>query len=47
MKRDLQEVGHWGMDWNNLAQDRDRCRAVVNVVMNIQVPSNAGNFLTN
>jgi hypothetical protein len=46
MKMDLQEVGHGGMDWINLAQDRDRCRAVVNVVMNLQVPSNAGNFLT-
>ena len=27
-----------GMDWIDLAQDRDRWRAVVNVVMNLQVP---------
>jgi len=31
---DFQEVGWGGMDWIDLAQDRDRCRAVVNVVTN-------------
>jgi hypothetical protein len=35
---DLQEVGHEGMDWIKLAQDRDRWQALVNVVMNLQVP---------
>jgi hypothetical protein len=28
----------WGMDWIGLAQDRDRWLALVNVVMNLQVP---------
>jgi hypothetical protein len=34
---DLQEEG-WGIDWIKLAQDRDRWRAVVNAVTNLQVP---------
>ena len=32
------------MDWIDLAQDMDRWRALVCVVMNLRVPYNAGNF---
>jgi hypothetical protein len=38
IKMDLQEVGWGGMDWIDMAQDRDRWRALVSVVMNLRVP---------
>jgi hypothetical protein len=44
-KRPLEDQGiggwiilKWNMDWFGLAQDKDQCRALVNTVMNLQVP---------
>jgi hypothetical protein len=38
IKMGLREVGWGGMDWINLAEDRDRWRALVKAVMNLRVP---------
>jgi hypothetical protein len=38
IKTDLRVIGWDGMDWINLAQDRDQWRALVNTVMNLRVP---------
>jgi hypothetical protein len=38
IKIDLRDVGWDGVDWIELAQDRDQWRALVNTVMNFQVP---------
>ena len=34
------------VDWISMVQDRDRWRSVVNAVMKLRVPQNAGNFFT-
>ena len=45
IKMHFQEVGYEGMDWIDLAQERDGWRALVNAVMKLRVPQNAGNYL--
>jgi hypothetical protein len=35
---DLREMGGGGMDWIDVAQDRDQWRALVDTVMNLRVP---------
>jgi hypothetical protein len=38
IRMDLREIGWGGMDWIDLAQDRDQWRVLVNMVMNLRVP---------
>jgi hypothetical protein len=38
IKMDLRETGWVGMDWIELAQDKDQWRALVNTAMNLRVP---------
>jgi hypothetical protein len=38
IKMDFREIGWNGMDWIDLAQDRDQWRALVNKAMNLRVP---------
>jgi hypothetical protein len=38
IRMDLREIEWGGMDWIDLAQDRDQWRAVVNTVMNLRIP---------
>jgi hypothetical protein len=42
LRMDLGVVGWGDVDWTDLAQDRDRWRALVNSVLNLRVPLNAG-----
>jgi hypothetical protein len=43
---DRSEIGWDGVDWIDMAQDRDQWRALVNTVLNLRVPLNAGKFLS-
>jgi hypothetical protein len=38
IKMDLREIGWNGVDWINMAQNRDQWRALVNMALNIRVP---------
>jgi hypothetical protein len=38
IRMDVREIGWGGMDWIDMAQDRDQWRALVNTVMNLRVP---------
>ena len=42
IRMDLQEEGRGCEDWMELAQDRDRLRALVSTVMNLRVPKTWG-----
>jgi hypothetical protein len=46
IEMDLREIRWDGVDWIDLAQDMDQWRALVNTVMNLQVPYNVGKFLS-
>jgi hypothetical protein len=38
IKMDLREIGWYGVKWLDLAQDRDKWKALVNTVLNLRVP---------
>jgi hypothetical protein len=46
IKMDLRKIELDGMDWIDLAEDRDRWWALVNTIMNLWVPQYAGKFLS-
>jgi hypothetical protein len=46
IKTDPREIGWGGMDWIDLAQDRDQWRALVNMIMNLPVACNVGQFMS-
>jgi hypothetical protein len=46
IKINLKEIEYEGVDWIQVAWDRDQWQAFVNTVMNLQVPLKMGNFFT-
>jgi hypothetical protein len=42
IKTDRKETGWLGLDWILVAKDREICQAVVNTIINLRVPQNAG-----
>jgi hypothetical protein len=46
VKMDLREMRWDGVDWIDMAQDRDQWRALVNTILNLRVSLNAGKFLS-
>jgi hypothetical protein len=45
-KMDLREIGRGGVGWIDLTQNREQWRALMNMAMKLQVPNNAGKFLS-
>jgi hypothetical protein len=45
IKMDLRGIGREGLDWTDMAQDSGQWMALVNTVLNLRVPKNAGKFL--
>jgi hypothetical protein len=45
IKMQLVDIGWGGIGWIGLAQDRDRCGALVNKALGYRVPQNVGRFL--
>jgi hypothetical protein len=46
IKMDLREIKWGGMEWTDLAQNKDQWRALINTVMNLRVPYNFGRILS-
>jgi hypothetical protein len=46
IKMDLREIGWDGVDWIDMAQDRGQWKALVNTVLSLRVPYNAGKLLS-
>jgi hypothetical protein len=47
IKMDRREIGGGGVDWIDLVQDKDKWWALVNTVMNLWVPYNIGELVSN